>query len=110
MRMPIANETDWDLTGGPEWRCLECGRPSREYTDHTICFYCATGEEPMSNVVTFEFYSDTNLHNAYDELQLMSLDLLGREGGMLVVGFEDYQAMGESIYAIVKSNGGEILG
>ena len=51
-------------TWGPEWHCTECGRPSREYTDHTLCYYCATGEEPMNSVITFEFYSDTNLVNS----------------------------------------------
>lgn len=64
----------------------------------------------MSDVVTFRFYSDTNLGNAYDELQLMSLDMLGREGDDLVVGFEDYQAMGDSIDAIVSYNGGDLIG
>lgn len=64
----------------------------------------------MTDVVTFEFYSDTNLSNAYDELEMMALDMLGRDGSQITVGFEDYQAMGDSIEAIVKFNGGEVLG
>lgn len=63
----------------------------------------------MSDVVLFEFYSDTNLGNAYDELQLMSLDVLRKEGSRLVIGEADYQAMGDSIAAIVSENGGEAL-
>ena len=64
----------------------------------------------MSDVITFEFYSDTNLGNAYDELQLMSLDVLDKEGSRITVSFEDYDAMGDSIEAIVSLNGGEVLG
>jgi hypothetical protein len=63
----------------------------------------------MSDVITFEFYSDTNLGNAYDELQLMSLDMLGKDGTRLTVGREDMQAMGDSIEAIMGYNGGEKL-
>lgn len=63
----------------------------------------------MSNVVTFEFYSDTNVGNAYDELELMALDLLVRAGDEITVSFEDYQAMGDSIEAIVKYYGGELI-
>lgn len=59
--------------------------------------------------VVFEFYSDTNLTNAYDELQLMALDELGREGDRLIVGSADMQAMGDSIEAIVDYNGGELV-
>lgn len=56
--------------------------------------------------VTFEFYSDTNIYNAIDELQLMSLDP-EREGNLLLVSGEDMQAMGDSIEAIISQNGGE---
>jgi len=57
---------------------------------------------------TFEFYSDTNIGNAIDELQLMSLDP-EREGSNIVISSEDMQAMGDSIEAIISSNGGEML-
>ena len=57
---------------------------------------------------TFEFYSDTNLGNAIDELQLMSLDP-EREGSNLIVASEDMQALGDSIEAIIASNGGELV-
>jgi len=63
----------------------------------------------MSDTVSFEFYSDTNIANAYDELQLMSLDMLGKEGSTLVVGRQDMQAMGPSIEAIMGYNGGELI-
>lgn len=63
----------------------------------------------MSDTVSFEFYSDTNIANAYDELQLMSLSMLGKEGSTLVVGRDDMDAMGDSIEAIMGYNGGEIL-
>jgi hypothetical protein len=63
----------------------------------------------MTDTVRFEFYSDTNLGNAYDELQLMALDQLGRDGSYLVVSREDMQAMGDSIEAIVSYNGGELI-
>jgi hypothetical protein len=66
-------------------------------------------EEPMSDVVTFEFYSDTNLGNAFDELQLMSLDILEKEDRKIIVGYEDFQAMGDSIEAIMGLNGGEVI-
>ena len=58
--------------------------------------------------VTFEFYSDTNLGNAIDELQLMSLEP-EREGSNLRITSEDMQAMGDSIEAIISSNGGELI-
>ena len=58
--------------------------------------------------VTFEFYSDTNLGNAMDELQLMSLKP-EREGSNIRITSEDMQAMGDSIEAIISANGGEIL-
>ena len=63
----------------------------------------------MSDTVTFEFYSDTNLGNAYDELQLMALDQLGKDGSTLIVGRQDMQAMGDSIEAIMSYNGGELI-
>ena len=58
--------------------------------------------------LTFEFYSDTNLGNALDELQLMSLEP-EREGSNLRISSEDMQAMGDSIEAIIASNGGELV-
>jgi len=58
--------------------------------------------------LTFEFYSDTNLNNAIDELQLMSLEP-EREGSNLRITSEDMQAMGDSIEAIIASNGGELI-
>jgi len=58
--------------------------------------------------LTFEFYSDTNLGNAMDELQLMSLEP-EREGSNLRISSEDMQAMGDSIEAIIASNGGELV-
>ncbi len=57
---------------------------------------------------TFEFYSDTNIGNAIDELQLMSLDP-EREGDNIRISSEDMQAMGDSIEAIISSNGGELV-
>lgn len=60
--------------------------------------------------VILEFYSDSNISNAYDELQLMSLDALRKEGDRITITLDDYQSLGDSIETIVKSNGGEILG
>ena len=56
---------------------------------------------------TFEFYSDTNLTNAYDELQLMSINIEKSGWDTLVIRQEDMDAMGDSITAIVKDNGGQ---
>jgi hypothetical protein len=63
----------------------------------------------MSSVITFEFYSDTNLANAFDELQLMSLDSVERQGISIVVGHSDMQAMGDSIETIIAEHGGELV-
>lgn len=63
----------------------------------------------MTDVITFEFYSDTNLSNAFDELQLMSLDVLERQGTSIVIGAPDMQAMGDSIDTIISYNGGELV-
>lgn len=61
----------------------------------------------MSDTVSFEFFSDTNISNAYDELQLMSLDTLSKEGTTLYVSWQDMNEMGDSIEAIMGDNGGE---
>ena len=41
---------------GPKWHCTECGKPSCEYTDHTLCYYCATGEEQWQQAIQDEEY------------------------------------------------------
>ena len=64
----------------------------------------------MNDVVTFEFYSDTNLESAFDELQLMSLDVLTKEAGTILVGLSDWRAMQDSIEAIIDDHGGELVG
>lgn len=64
----------------------------------------------MSDVVEFEFFSDTNQNNAYEELQLLALDILYKSDNLLVVGREDFAAMWDSIEAIVENNGGELIG
>ena len=60
----------------------------------------------MEDVVHFTFGSDTNQNNAFEELQLMSLDVLYKDGNDLVVGREDFSAMWDSIEAVVEENGG----
>ena len=60
----------------------------------------------MSDVVTFEFYSDTNQANALEELDEIGMDYLMNGNGFIEVGRSDYRNMGESIEAIVKANGG----
>ncbi len=108
--MNIVNEMELDLMiKGLEWCCPDCGVYTYTYTDEAVCYYCITGEEPMNNVVTFEFYSDTNLSNALDELQSMSLDVLNREATVIMVGSSDYNEMGDSIEAIIEANGGVLL-
>lgn len=67
-----------------------------------------TGETTMSDVTTFVFYSDTNLSNALDELQLMSLDFVEQQGTSIVVGKSDMDAMNDSIGAIMGDHGGEL--
>ncbi|MCH7675395.1 hypothetical protein IH879_10640 [candidate division KSB1 bacterium] len=62
----------------------------------------------MSEVISFEFYSDTNQSNAYDELSMMALDI-ERDGTVLIVSRTDMDAMGDSIEAIMKYNGGELV-
>jgi hypothetical protein len=64
----------------------------------------------MNDVVTFEFYSDTNLEGAFDELQLMSLDVLSKEADTIAVGIDDWRAFEDSIATIVSANGGELVG
>lgn len=64
----------------------------------------------MTDVITFEFYSDTNQANAVDELDSMGLDYLINGVGFVQVGKSDYDAMADSIEAIVKENGGVLLG
>ncbi len=67
-----------------------------------------TGEIPMPDITVFKFYSDTNINNAADELEGMALDSFHVDGTTIEVSRSDMNAMGDSIIAIVKSNGGEI--
>lgn len=60
----------------------------------------------MNNDITFEFYSDTNLSNAFAELQLMSLGVLYSSWNEITIGFEDFMSLEGSIEAIVQENGG----
>jgi hypothetical protein len=62
----------------------------------------------MTDVVVFEFFSDTNQANAADELEAMELEYFVNGQGFIEVGKIDFDAMGDSITAIVKENGGFI--
>jgi len=84
--MNTVNEINWDLIAN----------------DYEV------GDIPMTNV-TFNFYSDTNKNNALDELEMLSLDYLLNGGDFITVGREDYDAMGDSIDAIMKENGGVLV-
>ena len=66
------------------------------------------GEEIMSSAI-FQFYSDTNQMNAANELEGMELDEFHTEGTEIHVSRSDMDAMGDSIEAIVKANGGEVV-
>ncbi len=89
------------------WECAQCGRPSTEYTEHTLCPYCVTGENEMSSDVVFYFYSDSNQRLAFDELQLLSLDNLEWDEFSIRVGASDYAMVGDVIDSIVSTYGGE---
>ena len=88
--MTTANETMWDLT-----------RIDAILWDQNI------GEIIMPEITVFQFYSDTNQNNAFDELDGMALDEFGKVGTTIHVSQSDMAAMGDSILAIVKANGGE---
>ena len=89
------------------WECIECGAPSTEYTDHVICLNCARGETVMSDDVVFKFYSDTNQSNAFDELQLLSLDICEQVDFDIHIGASDFNSMEDDISVIVSNYGGE---
>ena len=67
------------------------------------------GEITMPEITVFQFYSDTNQNNAFDELSGMALDGLAKEGTTIEISLPDMSAMGDSIVAIVKANGGEAV-
>ena len=92
MLMTTVNETMWDLT---QTSCILESPP--------------VGEEFMPDTIIFQFYSDTNLNNAFDELSGMSLEAVVKEGTTLHVSRYDMDAMGDSIEAIVAGNGGEAI-
>lgn len=89
--MTTANVTMWDLT-----------------QIDNILWDKNTGEEAMSDSI-FQFYSDTNQSNALDELEGMALDEYYKIGTTIKVSKSDMDAMGDSIEAIVKANGGEVI-
>lgn len=107
--MTTAKETTWDHIPKPVltsyWTCYSCGRPSSEYTDHDLCFSCATGDHDMTDV-TIQFYSDTNLAAAYDEMELLQLDTLRKEATALVVDLDEFRDMEEPIKSITDAWGG----
>jgi len=90
------------------WECAECGAPSTEYTDHVICFECATGDSGMTGPVVFNFYSDTNQRLALDELQLLGLDDMTEDSFAIHIGQQEYDALGGSIDAIMDEYGAEM--
>ena len=71
--------------------------------DHNI------GEDTMPEITIFQFYSDTNQNNAFDELSGMALDGYEKVGTTIEVSKSDMAAMGDSIEAIAKANGGEVV-
>ena len=64
------------------------------------------GEITMPEITVFQFYSDTNQNNAFDELSGMALDGYEKVGTTIEVNKSDMAAMGDSILAIVNANGG----
>ena len=91
MLMHIVNETRWDRTE----------------TD-SLYDYCDAEDDFMSEDVDFIFYSDTGLQMALHELDGLALDDMEYRGDTLTVSGADYAAMGDSILAIVKENGGDL--
>ena len=92
MLMNTANETMWDLI-----------RIDAILWDRDI------GESTMPEVTIFQFYSDTNQNNAFDELSGMALDGMTKQGTTIEISLPDMSAMGDSIVAIVQANGGEAV-
>jgi hypothetical protein len=60
----------------------------------------------MTEYTVFEFYSDTNLSNAFEELQLMSPDFLEKSGTQIHLGWADFLDSEDEYLAIVAQNGG----
>ncbi len=58
--------------------------------------------------VLLTFYSDTNLGNAMDELEMLELASLRREGDSLVVSSGEFNELAEPISSIVNGWGGVI--
>ncbi len=90
------------------WECAICGAPSTEYTDHVICFECATGDDGMTGPIVFNFFSDTNQKLALDELQLLGLDDMTEDTFAISIGQEDYDALGVAIDTIMDEYGAEM--
>jgi hypothetical protein len=60
----------------------------------------------MTEYTVFTFHSDTNLSNAFDELQLMSPDFLEKNGSEIHLGWADFTESEDEYLAIMAQNGG----
>jgi hypothetical protein len=78
MRMNTANEINWDLIA----------------------------EVDMS--VRLNFFSDSNLVQAQEEMELLALDTLERDGSDLVLSSSEFHELQEPILAIIDAWGGSV--
>ena len=58
--------------------------------------------------VRFDFYSDTNLSQARDELEILELETLAQEGSSLVVSGSEFAALEEPIMSVIDAWGGSL--
>ena len=65
-------------------------------------------EEVPVSAINITFYSDTNLMNAHDELEMLQLDTLQKDGKNLTVSAQEYAEMEEPIQVIVDAWGGHV--
>ena len=65
-------------------------------------------EDLPVSALNITFYSDTNLMNAFDELEMLQLDTLEKDGKNLTIDSQEYREMEEPISVIVSAWGGHI--
>ena len=60
------------------------------------------------SAINITFYSDTNLSNAFDELEMLQLDTLEKDGKSLKMSAQEFAEMEEPINVIVDAWGGYV--
>ena len=65
-------------------------------------------EELPVSAINITFYSDTNLVQAQDELEMLQLDTLEKDGKSLKLSAQEFAEMEEPIQVIVDAWGGHV--